>query len=222
MPALAGRLGCVYPNGKTWDTSSRGLHCEFKSMPDRTDTIRRVCETLSAGDAAEARAIIRAEYPFALLTNEGRRYSERESIQVFVRDGFIDRYSGRRLVFPGLLRLLSRLLPEEFPFHSNWKMAETHLAFWELFPTIDHVLPIARGGSDSKENWITTSMLKNAAKANWTLAELGWTLCDSDSCSEWDGLTGLFLEFVEREPSLLEDAYLRRWRNAAIALAKPD
>jgi hypothetical protein len=78
----------------------------------------------------------------------------------------VDRYSGLPLVFPGVLRLLSRLLPQEFPFHPNWKMAETHPAYWELFPTIDHVLPVSRGGVDSDVNWVTTSMLRNAAKAN--------------------------------------------------------
>jgi hypothetical protein len=33
---------------------------------------------------------------------------------VFARDGFVDRYSGERLVFPGTLRLLAKLLPNEF------------------------------------------------------------------------------------------------------------
>jgi len=61
-------------------------------------------------------------------------------------DGFIDRYSGQRLVFPGALRLLSHLLPAQFPFHTNWKTDSCHLAFYELFPTIDHVVPISRGG----------------------------------------------------------------------------
>jgi hypothetical protein len=159
----------------------------------------------------EARQILRAEYPFVPTSSEGRRYTAVQSLQVFKRDGFIDRYSGQRLVFPGILRLLARLLPQEFPYHPNWKMAETHPAFWELFPTIDHVLPVARGGADSEENWVTTSMLRNAAKANWTLEELGWSLYPAGSPGAWDGLTAIFVEFVDSERSVLEDAYLRRW-----------
>jgi hypothetical protein len=95
-------------------------------------------------------------------------------------------------------------------------MAETHFAYWELFPTIDHVVPITRGGVDSAANWVTTSMLQNAAKANWTLTELGWSLHAPGSLVEWDGLKDFFLEFIDSEKSLLEDAYLRRWHRAAL------
>ena len=183
---------------------------------DRATTIRSVCLALRDGGAVAASDMLRAEYPFIPITPEGRRYTERQSYQVFARDGFIDRYWGQRLVFPGVLRLLSRLLPREFPFHSNWKMAETHPAYWELFPTIDHIVPLTRGGPDSEVNWVTTSMLRNAMKANWTLAELGWDLQPPGLLSEWDGLIGFFLEFVDADNSLLEDAYLRRWHRAAV------
>jgi hypothetical protein len=95
-------------------------------------------------------------------------------------------------------------------------MAQTHPAYWELFPTIDHVLPVSRSGADSETNWVTTSMLRNAAKANWTLEELGWSLYPSGSLADWDGLTRLFLEFVSSDRSVLEDRYLWRWHTAAI------
>jgi hypothetical protein len=48
-------------------------------------------------------------------------------------------------------------------------MSETHIIYWALFPTIDHVVPVAREGPDEDKNWVTTSMLRNAAKSNWTL-----------------------------------------------------
>lgn len=136
--------------------------------------------------------------------------------RVFLRDGFLDRYCGARLVFPGTLRLLSQLLPVEFPAHKNWKMSESHPAFWELFPTIDHVVPVARGGLDDASNWVTTSMLRNSAKAHWTLEELGWRLHAPAPSEQWDGLTGWFLERTETHPELLASPYLRRWRGAAL------
>lgn len=163
-----------------------------------------------------AQDILRAEYPFISVASAGRRYTALQSLQVFVRDGFIDRYSGKRLLFPGILRLLSRLLPQEFPFQANWKMAETHPAYWELFPTIDHVLPITRGGGDGETNWVTTSMLRNAAKANWTLEELGWSLWPPGSLADWDGLTRIFLTFIDSDRSVLDDRYLQRWHKAVI------
>jgi hypothetical protein len=59
-------------------------------------------------------------------------------------------------------------------------------------------------------------MLQNAAKANWTLGELGWSLHAPGSLVEWDGLTGFFVEFIDSEKALLDDAYLRRWYGAAL------
>ncbi len=133
-----------------------------------------------------------------------------------MRDGFIDRYSGNRMLFPGILRLLAVALPAAFPFQEHWKMSETHMVFWQMFPTLDHIVPTSRGGADSEENLICTSMLRNSAKANWTLEELGWQLHPPRRFEEWDGLTGLFIRFVERKPDMLSTRYLRSWHKAAI------
>ena len=89
----------------------------------------------------------------------------------------------------GGLRVLSILLPYEFPYHPNWKVEVTHPAFWELFPTIDHEIPVSSGGLDEQSNWVTTSQLMNAEKANWSLDQLGWRLLDPAPSGEWDGLT---------------------------------
>jgi hypothetical protein len=120
------------------------------------------------------------------------------------------------LYFPETLRLIHRIAPQEFPFQKNWKMSETHIAFWDLFPTVDHEYPIARGGKDRPENWITTSQLRNSAKANWTLEELGWQKHPPGNASDWDGLTTWFLEYVKLHPEHLADPYLETWYRAAI------
>lgn len=186
-----------------------------KTAMTKANVISRVCEALSQGGHAQAATIASTEYPFVALTKAERRYTEIEMMRVFVRDGFIDRYSGQRLVFPGTLRLLSQLMPEQFPAHKNWKMSPSHIVFWELFPTIDHVVPVARGGADEEANWVTTSMLRNSAKAQWTLDELGWELHEPGSLDEWDGLTGWFLEYTAARPEVVSSGYLKRWRRAA-------
>lgn len=94
-------------------------------------------------------------------------------------------------------------------------MDSTHPAFWELFPTIDHVVPVARGGIDIQENWVTTSQLRNSAKANWTLEELSWKLFPPGNLDEWDGLTRWFVNFIERHNDLRGNNYLRTWLQAA-------
>lgn len=185
-------------------------------MVDRAKTIAGVCEALLQGDRAAASAMARTDYPFAPGGNVGRRYTEYQVTCIFLRDGFVDRYSGQRLVFPGTLRLLSRLMPEDFPAHPNWKMSASHIVYWELFPTIDHVHPIARGGPDDESNWVTTSMMRNSAKSNWTLQELGWTLLELPLERAWDGLITWFVRYLKEDQSHFDDGYIRKWHNAAI------
>jgi len=60
--------------------------------------IARVCAALSNDQADDARALIATEYPHIPVVAVGRRYSKREFVAVFARDGYIDRYSGQRLV----------------------------------------------------------------------------------------------------------------------------
>lgn len=191
-------------------------------MNDKAKSIAAICDALLQGDRANASAVALSEYPFVAGINAGRTYTEFQMTCIFIRDGFVDRYSGQRLVFPGALRLLSRLMPEEFPAHPNWKMSASHIIYWELFPTVDHVYPVARGGLDDETNWVTTSMLRNSAKSNWTLEELGWTLLDPPLERTWDGLITWFMCYLEQDNTHISDGYIRRWHSAALrAMASP-
>jgi hypothetical protein len=183
---------------------------------DRAGIIGLVCQHLLAGDRAVASAVAREKYPFVPLENPGREFTELQMTRVFVSDGFLDRYTGKRLVFPGTLRLLSTLMPEEFPYHPNWKMSASHIVYWDLFPTIDHVMPVARGGADNETNWVTTSMLKNSAKSNWTLEELEWQLRPKGSIEKWDGLMRWYIDYTAAHPGAVSSNYLRTWRRAAV------
>lgn len=181
---------------------------------EKADIIADVCAALATNRVHDATQSLAGRYPFAPPGNVGRRYSPRDLMAVHRRDGFIDRYSGHRLVFPGALRLISKLLPEQFPFHPNWKTDACHFAFYELFPTLDHVIPVSRGGADEMENWVTTSMLRNSAKANFILDELAWSLHPPGDFRQWDGMTAWFLDWAAKDTSILSDPYLRRWHDA--------
>jgi hypothetical protein len=182
---------------------------------EKAEVIKLVCRALLVGDSVEASRIAREEYPFTPSAKVSRKMTESRMTRIFLRDGFIDRYSGERLIFPGTLRLLSHLMPDEFPAHPNWKMSESHIVFWELFPTIDHVHPVARGGTNEDDNCVTTSMIRNSAKSNWTLEELGWRLVQPGDMQDWDGLLDWFTTLVSNDKAHLADAYLRRWYYAA-------
>ena len=184
-------------------------------MPEKTDALAAVCRRLSEGALDDAASLLRRDYPFAPEPITRRQYGPLESTRIFLRDGFLDRYTGERLIYPPVLRVLSFVLPAEFPFHPAWKADLTHPAYWELGATVDHVVPIARGGRDDEENWVTTSVAHHSARMSRTLEELGWTLVPPGDAAEWDGMMRWFLEFAESHPEVLAYSSVRQWQRAA-------
>jgi 5-methylcytosine-specific restriction endonuclease McrA len=172
-------------------------------MIDKSAAIASVCRAVSLGALDVATSTLKRDYPFAPKPTTKREYGPNESTRIFVRDGFLDRYTGERLIFLPALRILSTVLPVEFPYHLNWKTDATHPAYWELSPTVDHVVPVSRGGKDNESNWVTTSMVRNSAKLNWTLDELGWSLKPPGDLRVWDGLIQWFLQYVAANPEML-------------------
>lgn len=189
---------------------------------DKVDAIQAACLLVETGDIAGANDVINARYPFQPLSKSGRSYTPRTMTKIFVRDGFLDRYTGDRLVYPPALRLLSHYLPEAFPYHKNGKMTVGHYAYWELFPTIDHVKPVALGGPDIEDNWVCCSMLTNSIKSNWTLEQLRWTLLPSGDFSSWDGMIFWFVGRVAQDPNALKSSYLQGWHRAALDILQKD
>lgn len=185
------------------------------STSEKADLLREISQVLLKDNLAKARDLARVNYPFQFQEKKSRQITLLQSLKLFLRDGFIDRYSGHKLIFPGLLRLLSKSMPEEFPYHQHWKMSECHIAYYELCPTVDHVIPITRGGADVESNWVTTSMLRNSAKAQWTLEELSWQLVPPGNLSDWDGLMQLYIELIESQPMFLHDNILRTFYGLA-------
>lgn len=126
--------------------------------------LRPIAAALFAGDLPTAKRLCRVAYPLAFerphhpLPDPGRppaeegvqrstrRQTPRLLTRLFLRDGFVDRYTGDPVVYPPVLRMLSLLLPTDFPFDSGWQKGAGHSAYWSLFATCDHAIPIARGG----------------------------------------------------------------------------
>ena len=178
---------------------------------DKSAIIKRISALLLENDTAAAVSMIRQAYPHTRFETEKRSYTTLQKMIQFIKDGFIDRYTGERLLNPGILKVISAYLPDEFPFHSHWKMTQTHIAYWELVPTIDHVYPIAKGGQDHESNWVTTSMKNNSIKSNYTIDDIHWRLYPKGDMADWDGLTSMFIELVEHNPELLSDSYIKTW-----------
>lgn len=195
-------------------------------MHDAAELLAEICTQLTADATAKAEELVRMRYPAVLTTATQRKYTALDLTHTALRDGFVDRYTGRRLVFPGTLRLLSVLLPDSMPYQASWACDRCHPMYWDLYPTLDHVVPVARGGLDVEQNWVTASQRTNSAKAHWTLEELGWRLQPPGDLGAWDGLTRWFLEFTETRPAVVSaHKTLRVWRSIALrvlaGLARP-
>lgn len=178
------------------------------------DAVAETCAALTAGDATQAAEVIRTKYPHVKPLKKRKTFTRREQIALFMRDGFIDRYSGERLIFPGVLCVLSATLPEVFPCQANWKTDETHQAWWDLFPSIDHIAPLAFGGTNDDDNLVCTSMKRNMAKSTSTLEQIGWTIHPPGKLADWDGLSAWFINYVDDNPSLLLNNDINNWYRA--------
>lgn len=182
--------------------------------------IAAACAALANDDSDAAASLLRNEYPFAPELVTKRKFRPLEYTRIFIRDGFVDRYTSQRLVFPPVLRLVSHSLPKAFPYHPNWKTHVTHPAYWEVGATIDHLIPVTRGGPDDPSNWYTTSMARNSAKMNCTLAELGWELKPPGDLRDWDGLLSWCIQYSVRHPEAVTDSGLRAGSTALAELGE--
>ena len=188
------------------------------TLQTKSQAVIDVCAALSKGQRQEAVDILRERYAFAPPVPLRHNAGPVQSTRVFLRDGFIDRYTGDRLMFPPVLRLVAIDLPTHFPYHPNWKSDVTHRAFWELSATVDHFNPRSLGGTATDDNLLTTSLLRNMAKGNWSCEELGWTLCPPGTLSDWDGQVAWFRARIEADRQLLKIEMLRKWYRAVQSL----
>jgi 5-methylcytosine-specific restriction endonuclease McrA len=181
------------------------------------DVVANACKAVADNEVGTARSLLRRNYPFEVRPRAAREYTKRDMLEVFIRDGFVCRYTDQRLVFVGALRLLSHLCPDEFPYHRNWRTDACHIAYWDLCPTIDHVVAITRDGQDEFENWVTTSMTTNMRMGNAGQREPR----DVNALeNRWDGLTIWFATQVKDNEALLKTlgSSVREWYRAANSL----
>jgi 5-methylcytosine-specific restriction endonuclease McrA len=136
-------------------------------------------------------------------------------VEVFRRDTFTCCYCLSKVIPEPILRLLGRIYPDEFPHHPNWKAGCMHRAIPLLCAEVDHVRPVARGGSNEISNLRTACAPCNTRKADFLLEEIGMTDHTDEISSGWDGLTGSYRQLWEsqRDESgkLLDEAYQVLW-----------
>lgn len=154
--------------------------------------LAQALQRLVEGDREGARVVI-DEIRFVPEPKRVERWPATSVVaRVYARDCYHCRYCGEKTILTAVMRLVSRLFPDEFPMHRNWKADETHPAFVARSATLDHVVPIAGGGDPLDEtNLVTACWGCNRRKGDLTLDELGWHLRDPADRA-WRGLTELY------------------------------
>lgn len=197
-------------------------------LSKQVEGLLQVLSTGSVSSTAEAKSLAMQIKP----AFEPRERAKRKGIsrgtvmQVFLRDGFVDQYTGERLIFPGTLLLLGKLLPEPFATpkdSAGWRVAECHWIYWRLWPTVEHLDPVSRGGhNDDLDRLITTSQMVNSARGPWAPDEVPEKIrieridAEAARARRWDGTLRWFLTHANRWQEHLEgDATLRGWHQSA-------
>lgn len=156
------------------------------------DVLERTLRRVVAGDFDGGRAVL-DEIRVEPAPKRVERWPATSVIaRIYERDAYQCRYCGEKTILTPVMRLLSRLFPEQFPMHSNWKADQTHPAFVSRSATLDHVVPIAGGGDPvAEDNLVTACWGCNRRKGDLTLEELGWLL-RAPINPTWRGLTELY------------------------------
>jgi hypothetical protein len=160
------------------------------ALPHTTALTGAIQTLVDATLAADADGVRRA---LTAVEHRVRDVSRRASVpltitfEVFQRDCWTCRYCGGQTVALPVLRLY----PIEFPHHENWKAGQVHPAYLLISTSLDHRDPGARGGDWTDcDNLVTPCWPCNTGKADFTLAELDWTLKSvEDVRSDRTGLT---------------------------------
>lgn len=96
---------------------------------------------------------------------------------IFERDQYRCRLCGLRTIDLDVLKALSRLFPDELPYHPAWKQGVTSPIYWTHSTSLEHVVPIARGGADDETNFATSCYAATTRAATTCSRSSGGSCC---------------------------------------------
>ena len=179
----------------------------------QSDIIIKACAAVEKGKIEKAKEIISTNYPYSNFKNNLPETTVSRNLKVFMRDGFIDRYTGEKVILPVALSLLSFIIPDVFPLQKNWKYEGTHQAFYTIRAAVDKVNPADDYDKDLS-TLVTTSYSNKIAKSNANLSDIGWKLLSLEEIEKkrWDGLSGWFMKYLEEHPKFINrDPKIKEW-----------
>jgi 5-methylcytosine-specific restriction endonuclease McrA len=159
------------------------------------ERITEAVDLLVRGDPIRAKATIRTIDVLALRRSRARRRYEVASAvegrgrglrvkkvsvpestkqRVFARDNYTCCYCGRKTIDVAIFKAISQVLPDVFPYHKNWAFDRCHFLYWTHTTSLEHVLPLARGGPNDESNMRAACYECQDAKSDARVEWLGW------------------------------------------------
>lgn len=116
--------------------------------------------------------------------------------ETYRRDQYTCCYCNRKTIDLDVLKTLSKLLPDDLPYVNSWKFDICHPIYWVYSTSLEHITPVAGGGTNEKNNVRASCYLCNDAKKDIPLDVLGWSLrsVEENEDVKWDGLTSFLGE----------------------------
>jgi hypothetical protein len=111
-----------------------------------------------------------------------------EKRQLHLRDGYHCRFCGIPVIRSAIRTRIMRAYPNALGWGKRNK--ERHAAFFTMWAQYDHLVPHAKGGTNSLSNIVVTCAACNYGRGSYTLAEVGLSnpLERAALQSTWDGL----------------------------------
>jgi hypothetical protein len=167
-------------------------HSTRPQTDDYPDDLERVIVALlSEGREAAAELLAPIAYPRREVAARSDP-SETVIASIYKRDRFHCRYCSCRVIPTQIMRLVSEVFPDDFPYHPNWKGGQTHPAITSRSATLDHIAPWTLGGTNDPENLVCACWICNRIKGDLTLEQMGWELKPIAADTSWDGLTSYY------------------------------
>ena len=150
--------------------------------------------------------------------NTHRGSHDRFKKEVFEKYHYTCAYCNRKTIDLEVLKVISRTMPDVFPYHKNWKFSESHILYWIYSTSLDHIFPLALGGKNDPSNMVASCYLCNDAKSDITLEDLGWELCTTiENSNNWSGLT----EYLPQLNNALKEGYSNKKSSNSLSLNSP-
>ena len=126
--------------------------------------------------------------------------SKQIQYEIFCRDNWHCRYCSDSVFFSPILKILETISPDHGYYHPNGKTGEMLPLFANKFASIDHIIPVTKGGVNDIDNYVTSCWECNLKYGN-TSHDGGKPLPSpiNTTNTKWDGFCSLYPKISNKQ-----------------------